>query len=279
MAISAVILFRVGASHYAVPASAVETIVDMAPALLVDSVDGRALRHGDRVVPLLALEELLGETATERRVANGRDGRILIIRSGVDRVALSGSHGHLGREVVLKPTGRFFERQQLLTAAVHLEDGALALVLKPAELVLAGRAGARPAQAAPAPAAPRTGFGRTVLVVDDSPVVRDLVGDALRAHGIRVIEAGDGEEALAQLNLHPHVDLVVTDFEMPRLDGIGLIRALRAREGRRIPAVVVSMRGSDSDKRSALDVGADAYLVKSDFSHAGLWTMIARFLE
>jgi CheY-like chemotaxis protein len=118
-----------------------------------------------------------------------------------------------------------------------------------------------------------------VLVVDDSPVVRDLVGDALRAHGIRVIEAGDGEEALAQLNLHPQIDLVVTDFEMPRLDGIGLIRALRAREGRRIPAVVVSMRGSDSDKRAALDVGADAYLVKSDFSHAGLWTMIARFLE
>jgi len=278
MAISAVVPFRVGGSHYAVPASAVETILELSPTLVVDSIDGRAVRHGDRVVPLLALEELLGETATERRAA-GREGRILIIRSGNDRVALSGSHGHLGREVVLKPTGRFFERQQLLSAAVHLEDGALALVLKPAELVLAGRAGARPVHAAPAAAAPRTGFGRTVLVVDDSPVVRDLVGDALRAHGIRVIEAGDGEEALAQLNLHPQIDLVVTDFEMPRLDGIGLIRALRAREGRRIPAVVVSMRGSDSDKRSALDVGADAYLVKSDFSHAGLWTMIARFLE
>ena len=72
---------------------------------------------------------------------------------------------------------------------------------------------------------------------------------------------------------------MVTDFEMPRLDGIGLIRALRARpDVRRIPAVVVSMRGSDADKQAALDVGADAYLVKSDFSHAGLWTMIARFL-
>ena len=72
---------------------------------------------------------------------------------------------------------------------------------------------------------------------------------------------------------------MVTDFEMPRLDGIGLIRAQRAREsGRRLPMVVVSMRGSESDKRLALDAGADSYLVKSDFSHAGLWTMIARFL-
>jgi CheY-like chemotaxis protein len=279
MAISAVVLFRVGASHYAIPASAVESIVEASRDRVVDSVDGRAFRHGERVVPLLALDDLLGETLTERRNQDGRDGRILIVRSGADRVALTGSQGHLGREVVLKPTGRFFERQRLLTAAVHLEDGALALVLKPAELVLAGRRGNRSVQAAPPAAVPRTGFGRTVLVVDDSPVVRDLIGDALRAHGIRVIEAGDGEEALGQIDLHPHIDLVVTDFEMPRLDGIGFIRALRAREGRRIPAVVVSMRGSDSDKRSALEVGADAYLVKSDFSHAGLWTMIARFLE
>ncbi len=78
---------------------------------------------------------------------------------------------------------------------------------------------------------------------------------------------------------HPSIDLVVTDFEMPRLDGIGLLKAHRAREsGRRLPMVMVSMRGSDSDKRLALDAGADAYLVKSDFSHAGLWTMIARYL-
>ena len=53
-----------------------------------------------------------------------------------------------------------------------------------------------------------------MLVVDDSPVVRDLIADALRAHGIRVIEAGDGEEALAKLAAHPNIDLVVTDFEM-----------------------------------------------------------------
>jgi two-component system chemotaxis sensor kinase CheA len=279
IAFSAVLLFRAGGSHYALPASSVETIVETAEHQMIDSIDGRALRHGDRIVPVLALDGLLGETNTDRG-RQGRAARALIIRSGGDRVALTGTHDHVGREVVLKPTGRFFERQRMLAGAVQLEDGSLALVLKPAELMLASRAGRRPETAPVAPATPRTGFGKTVLVVDDSPVVRDLIADALRAHGIRVIEAGDGEEALAQLNLHPQIDLVVTDFEMPRLDGIGLIRALRARDGtRRTPAVVVSMRGSDADKRAALDVGADAYLVKSDFSHAGLWTMIARFLE
>jgi CheY-like chemotaxis protein len=204
----------------------------------------------------------------------------MIVRSGGDRVALSGSFDHVEREVVLKPAGKFFAEQRLVSAAVHLEDGSLALVLKPAELVFAVRGERRPEAPAAGGGAPRTGFGKTVLVTDDSPVVRDLIADALRAHGMRVIEAGDGEEALSLLAAHPSIDLVVTDFEMPRLDGIGLIRAQRAREtgGRRLPMVVVSMRGSESDKRLALDAGADSYLVKSDFSHAGLWTMIARFL-
>jgi chemotaxis protein histidine kinase CheA len=283
VAITAVVLFRTGGSRYAIPASAVETIVECQSHALVDSVDGRAFRHGDRVIPLLSLENLLGEPPTEHARGRGgsddRGGRVLIVRSGGDRVALLGSHDHLEREVVLKPTGKFFERQRLMTAAVHLEDGSLALVLKPAELVFAVRGERRDHAVAAETAAPRTGFGKTILVVDDSPVVRDLISDALRAHGIRVVEAGDGEEALGKLSSHPNIDLVVTDFEMPRLDGIGLIRALRARpDVRRIPAVVVSMRGSDADKQAALDVGADAYLVKSDFSHAGLWTMIARFL-
>ncbi len=278
VAISAVVLFRTGASRYAIPTSAVETIIENTAEASVDSVDGRAIKYSGRVIPLISLESLLGEQSIGVSKA-GRGGRILIVRSGGDRVALGGSFDHVEREVVLKPAGKFFEQQRLVSAAVHLEDGSLALVLKPAELVFAARGERRPEVVVAGNSAPRTGFGKTVLVVDDSPVVRDLIADALRAHGMRVIEAGDGEEALSLLATHPSIDLVVTDFEMPRLDGIGLIRANRAREsGRRLPMVVVSMRGSESDKRLALDAGADSYLVKSDFSHAGLWTMISRFL-
>ena len=129
----------------------------------------------------------------------------------------------------------------------------------------------------PPPRAP--GFGKTVLVVDDSPVVRDLIADALRAHGMRVIEAGDGEEALSLLATHPSIDLVVTDFEMPRLDGIGLIKAQRAPRERPPSAHGGGLDAWERERQApGLDAGADSYLVKSDFSHAGLWTMIARFL-
>ena len=139
VAITAAVLFRTGVSRYAIPASAMETIVEYLPHDLVESVDGRAFRHGDRVIPLLSLEALLGETALTRRPRIERGGRVIIVRSGGDRVAFTGSHEHVEREVVLKPTGKFFESQHLVTAAVHLEDGSLALVLKPAELVFAAR--------------------------------------------------------------------------------------------------------------------------------------------
>jgi two-component system chemotaxis sensor kinase CheA len=119
---------------------------------------------------------------------------------------------------------------------------------------------------------------RTVLVVEDSPIVRDLIVESLRAHGLRVLEAPDGQDALEQLEQHADIDLLVTDVEMPRLDGLGLIARMRARGGRRIPAIVVSTRGSNADKLAAVQVGADAYLVKSDFSRETLWTMVSRFL-
>ena len=126
--------------------------------------------------------------------------------------------------------------------------------------------------------APATKRVRTVLCVEDSPIIRALVVEALNSHGLRVIEASDGKEALSQLEAHPEVELVVTDIEMPRLDGIGLIAAIRASGNKRLPTVVVSNRGSDEDKKRALTAGADAYLVKSEFSQAGLWSIISRFL-
>ncbi len=87
VAISAVVLFRTGASRYAIPSSAVETIVESSTEAIVDSVDGRAIKHAGRVVPMLSLESLLGEQAMASN-KDGRGGRILIVRSGGDWVAL-----------------------------------------------------------------------------------------------------------------------------------------------------------------------------------------------
>lgn len=268
VAVSPVLLFRVGSGRYALPARTIEGVLDPRHYPEVEAPQGRAIRYEGKLTPILDLRPHLGETGP----TEGHE-RLLIMSSGGGTVALAGTYDHSEREAVMKSVGTLFDHDPVVRSVVPLEDGSLALVLKTGELMAAATG------AVSRPASPDRSGGKTVLVVDDSPVIRDLIAEALRSHGLHVVEAGDGQEALDRLEQGLKVELVVTDIEMPRLDGIGLIQAIRARPGPRLPAIVVSMRGSDEDRRRAVDAGADAYLVKTDFSHRGLWALIARFME
>lgn len=273
VAVTALLTFRVGNGRYALPATSVASLIESTKAPVIESSNGPVIRHQGFLVPVVRLDELLGDPASKKD--GDTSARTILVESAGSLVALVGTDTHKRVEAVLKGTSEVFRHDRLLGAAAPMDDGTLALVLKPGELLAATRGTTPRAQA---PAATQRG-GSTVLVADDSPVIRDLLSEALRSHGLRVLEAADGEEALAILAAHPEVRLLVTDVEMPRLDGIGLIREVRLHHGRQLPALVVSMRGTDEDKQRALDVGADGYLVKSDFTQAGLWTMVSRYLR
>jgi two-component system chemotaxis sensor kinase CheA len=271
VAISRVVLFRVGMGSYGLPATSVRALVEARSVPTVEDPDGPAIRYNDTLLPLLDLGKALDETR-----GTGANTRIIIAQSGADLVALQGSSDHLEREVVLKPMVKFFERQPLVTSAVTLEDGTLAVVLKATELVLLARSQQAKARAAAAEPPLPSGSDCLALVVDDSPLVRDIVAEALRAHGLRVLVASDGEEALSVLAAEPGVDIVLTDMDMPRLDGLGLLRAIRSlAQGGDVPVVAISMRGNESEKKSALQAGAQAYIDKSDFNQALLWRTVS----
>jgi chemotaxis protein histidine kinase CheA len=273
IAVTALLTFRVGSGRYALPATSVVSLIESSKAPVIESSSGPVIRHEGFLVPVVHLDELLADPASTKH--GDSSARTILVESAGSLVALVGTDSHKRVEAVLKGASEVFRHDRLLGAAAPMDDGTLALVLKPGELLAATR-GSSPR--AHAPAASQRG-GSTVLVADDSPVIRDLLSEALRSHGLRVLEAADGEEALAILAAHPEVRLLVTDVEMPRLDGIGLIREVRLQHGRQLPTLVVSMRGTDEDKQRALDVGADGYLVKSDFTQAGLWSMVSRYLR
>ena len=133
---------------------------------------------------------------------------------------------------------------------------------------LLGAAGA----AVPAPAPP------TVLVVDDSDTIRKFVTFALRARNLRVITARDGLEALEKFAADP-ADLVITDLNMPGLDGYGLVRALRDdAASAELPIIVLSSLSSDEDVQRGLDLGANAYLVKP-FDPKRIQYEVAKYLQ
>lgn len=269
VAITRVVLFRVGLSSYALPAASVRSLVEARGLSFAEGPDGPTIGYAGMAVPLLDLGDVLGEPA-----AAAAHGRIIIAQSGADLVALAGTEDHLEREVMLKPLGKFFERLPLVPAAVNLEEGALALVLKVAELVLLARARTRGERARSGEGGPRAA-DRVALVADDSPVVRDIIAQALRAYGMHVIVASDGEEALAMFGAHARVDIVVTDIDMPRLDGLALARALRSRAtSKNIPVVAISMRGGEPERLAAMEAGVSAYIDKGEFSQALLWQTI-----
>jgi two-component system KDP operon response regulator KdpE len=98
-----------------------------------------------------------------------------------------------------------------------------------------------------------------VLAVDDEPAIRRLLKTSLRPHGYEVVEAENGVAALAELRTE-RLDLVILDLGLPDMDGLDVIRAVRAES--QVPIIVLSIRNDDRGKVLALDLGADDYVVK-----------------
>ncbi|MBK9494312.1 MAG: Transcriptional regulatory protein OmpR [Alphaproteobacteria bacterium ADurb.BinA280] len=98
-----------------------------------------------------------------------------------------------------------------------------------------------------------------VLLVEDDPVLRELVATYLRQNALRVIEAGDGM-AMRDALAHQEVDLIVLDLMLPGEDGLSLLRSLRAQS--ETPVIIASARGDEVDRIVGLEVGADDYLAK-----------------
>jgi two-component system, chemotaxis family, sensor kinase CheA len=261
-----------------------------------DHVEGQVvIRVRDTILPVSDLADTLGVSADPGE-APASDSPAVVLASMTRRHAF-GVDALLGqRNLVVKELGRLLPRLALLAGASLEPDGSILLVLDVSGLVDrarwarsaagpgrsgdgsggAGRAagGASRASAAlPSPAGPAS-----VLVVDDTAVVRELERSILEGAGYRVRTAADGRLALAALADTP-ADLVVTDVEMPNCDGLELTRAIRAEPGLAgLPVVVVTSRSSEADRRLAMEAGADAYLVKGELDQRTLLEVVGRLL-
>lgn len=240
-------------------------------------VEGRdMLAVGDGLVPVSRLVELLG--LAEPVAPPGAMLIVVVLEVGGRRVAIAVDEVQAEREIVVRGLGRRLRRIAHVGGATILPDGRVGLVLNAPELVARALEGAATARFADGAAPAAEGAARRLLVVDDSVTIRTLVKSILEAAGYEVMAAPDGAEAWAML-LEKGADLVVSDVEMPRMDGFTLTETIRASARfRKLPVILVTAMESEADKARGLAAGADAYRVKSGFDQSDLLQTIAQLL-
>jgi chemotaxis protein histidine kinase CheA len=276
------LLARVGTERYALPVSGVVETLGLATAERHEVAGVTVLARDGRTMPLVDLGRALGVSGDrEPRAAvvvqHGGAGDLLAL-------AVDALEGEL--EVVVKELGTFLGRLPTVAGATIDGDGTVVLVLDIREIAvrqLASGGGQAPIslgapnRRTPADVASPVARPR-VLVVEDSVGVRELQRVILEGAGYDVLTAVDGLDGAARLSQDP-VDLVVSDVEMPGMDGFTLTRTLRRTRGwEDVPVVIMTSRGDPADQRAGLDAGASAYLLKSEFDQAELIDTVRRLL-
>ncbi len=260
LALMRVLVFERAGQTLGIPLTSVDQAITVRDAM---SLAGReAIEFRGCSVPLADLSASGGH--------GGRPNHAMIVASSGRRVALLCDRIVEEQEVVVKSLGPLLAAVPGYLGAAIRADGGIALILDPAFVTkLAGRprAGVEPEQA------PRRS---TVLVVDDQFTVRELQRSILEAAGYRVKTARDGRDALTSIGSDPSVGLVVTDVQMPEMDGIELVRAIR--DSSSLPVVMVTSQGAADDRRRGLEAGADAYIVKDEFDQRALVDTVERLL-
>jgi two-component system chemotaxis sensor kinase CheA len=250
-----------------VPLAAVEEVVTVSG---IATIQGRpSLNVRGRPLPAADVAVLLGAQAPPL----GRRPHALVVAVPGRRVAVV-CDALLGEEeVVVKPLGPLLAGVGGYLGAAILGDGRVALLAEPAAL-----ARRRP-DAAARPVTVRPAEAPKILVVEDSFTVRELQRSILEAAGYQVVTARDGSEALRILGRDASIALVITDVDMPELDGLGLTRAIRADLAHAsLPVVIVTSHGSEEDQRTGIEAGADAYMTKRSFDQQALLATVERLV-
>ena len=181
------------------------------------------------------------------------------------------------QELVIISLGEYLQQVPCIAGATLLASGELVPTLNVAAVVrrvVSSRSSVRLF----APQSERKAERKRVLIADDSITTRSLERSILEAVGYEVDVATDGQDALAKLRAQ-RFDLLLSDVQMPRMDGIELVTRLRADEGlRALKVVLVSSLASDDDRKRGLTAGADAYIGKGEFRQELLLQTLERLL-
>lgn len=276
------VLVRVGRNLFVLPTSNVERV------LRVRKVDIKTVENREtvvlngqgtaQVVALSRLVDLLELPRPPHAAEELAHCLIIVLTHAQHRIAFLLDEVINEQEVLVKRLGKQLARVRNVAGATVLGTGQVVPILNVPDLIesaVAGSgAGARPAIAEPAGERKQ----QSVLVAEDSITSRILIKNILETAGYRVETAVDGIDGLTKLR-SGEFDLLVSDVEMPRMDGFGLTAQVRAdKKLNHVPVILVTALDSREDRERGVDAGANAYIVKSTFDQSSLLEVVRRLI-
>ena len=272
------LVVEVGEEAYAFPLAHIERMCDLAPDDIVQLEGRQHFWHEGRHVGLVAASQLLQRPPGQN---NQETLKVVVIREreAVYGIAVERFIGE--RTLVVLPLDDRLGKVQDISAGALLDDGSVVLIVDVEDMLRSvdkllntGRLERIARRSQQATEAPR----KRVLVVDDSLTVRELQRKLLLNRGYEVAVAVDGMDGWNALRSEDF-DLLITDIDMPRMDGIELVTLLR-RDSRlqSLPVMVVSYKDREEDRRRGLDAGADYYLAKASFHDDALLDAVVELI-
>jgi chemosensory pili system protein ChpA (sensor histidine kinase/response regulator) len=282
-AVTQVVMLRCGSVTVAVPSTLVEVVQRATPEQVEQAYASGAYPLGERRLPFFWLGALLHQSA--RGLEGGRMRSVVVIRSAQQRIALHVDEVLGNQEAVVKNLGPQLSRLPGLAGMTLLASGAVALIYNPVALATLYADSAHAmmraeveAQQPGAPAAEETAanVAPLVMVVDDSLTVRRVTQRLLVREGYRVVVAKDGLDALERL-AEEKPQVVLSDIEMPRMDGFDLVRNIRSDERLRdLPVIMITSRIAQKHRDVAAELGVEHYLGKP-YSEEDLLALVGRY--
>ena len=282
-AVTQVVMLRAGAVTVAVPATLVEIVRRATATEVAESYASASYALADKAMPFFWLGALLQAGGHSQEIA-ARSAHVVVVKSAQQRIALHVDEVLGNQEVVVKNLGAQLARVPGLAGITLLASGAPALIYNPVALATLYGAEARAAMRDSATVAPQPGQAVAVvvrqaplvLVVDDSLTVRRVTQRLLLREGYRVVLAKDGLDAIEKL-AEEKPAVVLSDIEMPRMDGFDLVRNLRADARLRdLPVIMITSRIAQKHRDHAAELGVDHYLGKP-YAEEDLLSLVARY--
>jgi len=267
IAVQHALLFRMGDQKFGMLTHMIDQVIPLDKQKLEQGAGGKDfVRYGNHQVPIVDLRRMM---TTDPDTLS--DCPYVLISEHIE--------GYVGividelfhdNEIVIRDLDPYIKRYQPqgLMGNTIAADGSVLLLLEPYGIKEMGRTS--PNDELDIKMEEKGQFNQKVLLVDDSLIARKIEQGILENLGFSVDTAIDGLDALAKLEMETY-DMVVTDLEMPRLDGFGLVRRMRNQsQYEDIPVLIISTRESAEDRVRAIEAGADAYLVKQQLDSESL---------